>query len=356
MKTKNLCLFCPFFIRNPHTQVLLYLLLLHNVALLRHVETVQELLRGRENVSIYGSFDCGDYCQGSRELANSTREKEGGGHGERELITHLTDILVPHFAHLLDISRGLRHVLDRVTRQLQLILLVLARLDLDTGLHDDLAHNLLADEVADLDLVEARLGVLVDVDVDGEMGVHVAHLVLEALGHADDHVVDERAHRAQRGDVLARAMVQLDVDEALLGVGEVDGEMAEVLEELAAGALDGHEARLDDDLDCGRKRVCQRAAPVNSTVALSRAGGFPNAMRAPLVPLRRFLPRRMSQSSYPPTIFNFNSTGTHLNTLSIPLSHPLSERVIELTTLRHVKGLVGMNVLHLETLAGRVCR
>lgn len=207
---------------------------------------------------------------------------------ERGLITHLTDILVPHFAHLLDISRRLRHVLDRVTRQLQLILLVLARLDLDTRLHDDLADNLLADEVADLDLVEARLGVLADVDVDGEMGVHVAHLVLEALGHADDHVVDERAHRAQRGDVLARAVVQLDVDEALLGVGEVDGQMAEVLDELAAGALDGHKARLDDDLDCKRKRVCQRAAR-SIPRWLSRAGFFQMQCVPPVVPLQRFL-------------------------------------------------------------------
>lgn len=175
------------------------------------------------------------------------------------MITHLTDILVPHFAHLLDISRRLRHVLDRVTRQLQLILLVLARLNRHTRVHNDLANDLLANEVSDLDLEQASLGILADVDVDGEMGVHVAHLVLEALGDADDHVVDQGADCAEGSDILAGAVVELDVDEALLGVGEVDGEMGEVLDELAAGALDGHKARLDDDLDCKEERSALRS-------------------------------------------------------------------------------------------------
>ena len=46
--------------------------------------------------------------------------------------------------------------------------------------------------VPDLDLIKSSLVALVQVDVDGEMGVDVAHLVLEALGDADDQVVDER--------------------------------------------------------------------------------------------------------------------------------------------------------------------
>lgn len=207
-------------------------------------------------VSITCLCDYGSFASGVLPVPHGGRtagRAQAGG-----VITHLTDILVPHFAHLLDISRALGHVLDRVTRQLQLILLVLASLDLDTWLHDNLAHNLLADEVSDLDLVQAGLGVLVDVDVDGEMGVDVAHLVLEALGDADDHVVDQGADGAESSDILAGAVVELDVDEALLGVGEVDGEMAEVLDELAAGALDGHEARLDDDLDCKEREMSAR--------------------------------------------------------------------------------------------------
>ncbi len=46
----------------------------------------------------------------------------------------------------------------------------------------------------------------------GEMGIDVAHLVLEALGDADDQVVDEGADCAEGGDVLADAMVDLDAD------------------------------------------------------------------------------------------------------------------------------------------------
>jgi len=54
------------------------------------------------------------------------------------------------------------------------------------------------------------------------MGVYVAHLVLVALCHADDEVMDEGSHCPKRGDVFPRAMVQLDVDDVLLRVGEGD--------------------------------------------------------------------------------------------------------------------------------------
>jgi hypothetical protein len=84
-----------------------------------------------------------------------------------------------------------------------------------------------------LHIVQARLGVLLDIDVDGEVGVDVAHLVLEALGHADNQVVDDGAHGAQRGNRLARAMVQLNVDDVLLGARKADRQVAEVFGELA---------------------------------------------------------------------------------------------------------------------------
>jgi hypothetical protein len=65
------------------------------------------------------------------------------------------------------------------------------------------------------------------------MGIDVAHLVLEALGDTDDHVVDQSADGAESGDILASTVVQLNVDDILLWVGEVDCEMAQVLDELA---------------------------------------------------------------------------------------------------------------------------
>jgi hypothetical protein len=46
-------------------------------------------------------------------------------------------------------------------------------------------------DIPDLQVVEVGLLVLLDVDVDGEMGVDVAHLVLVALGDAGDEVLDD---------------------------------------------------------------------------------------------------------------------------------------------------------------------
>ena len=65
------------------------------------------------------------------------------------------------------------------------------------------------------------------------MGVYVTHLVLETLGNTDDHVVDERAHSSEASDLFAYSMVELNLNDVLLGTSETDGEMAKVLDELA---------------------------------------------------------------------------------------------------------------------------
>jgi hypothetical protein len=65
------------------------------------------------------------------------------------------------------------------------------------------------------------------------MCVDVSHLVLEALGNTDDQVVDESADCAEGGDVLAGTVVQFDLDDILLGVGEVDCQVVQVLGEFA---------------------------------------------------------------------------------------------------------------------------
>lgn len=116
-------------------------------------------------------------------------------------------------------------------------------------MHDDSSDDLLADEVSDLNLEQTSLGVLVHIYVDGEMCVDVSHLVLEALGDANDQVVDEGANCAEGSDVLAGTVVQLDLDNILLGVREVDGQMVQVLGELASRSFDGDKSRLDGDLD-----------------------------------------------------------------------------------------------------------
>ncbi len=88
-------------------------------------------------------------------------------------------------------------------------------------------------DVPDLNLEQVGLLVLLDVDVDGEMRVDVAHLVLETLGHTNDQVVDEGSDGSESSDVLAVSVVNLDADDTRLGRGEGDRQVAEVLDELA---------------------------------------------------------------------------------------------------------------------------
>jgi hypothetical protein len=67
----------------------------------------------------------------------------------REVVfsAYLSDILVSHFADLLDVCRALGNTLQRVAADDQLVLLRLGDLDFDTGLHHHSLDDLLADEV-----------------------------------------------------------------------------------------------------------------------------------------------------------------------------------------------------------------
>ena len=85
----------------------------------------------------------------------------------------------------------------------------------------------------DLNLVHSSLRVGVNVDVDWEMCVDVSHLVLESLGDANDHVVDDGTDSTEGSDGLARTVVHLNVDERLGGLREGNRDVAEVLGELA---------------------------------------------------------------------------------------------------------------------------
>lgn len=192
---------------------------------------------------------------------------------ERKTNTNLPDILVSHPADLLDVGSALGDTLEGVTAENELVLLGSGDGNLNTGLHDDLANDLLANEVSgkprvstislfptnnqlpcpphlpfslgggsfavrvldvpDLNLEKVGLLVLLNVDVDGEMRVDVAHLVLEALGDTDDQVVDEGSDCSESSDVLAVSVVDLDADDTGLGHGEGDRQVAEVLDELA---------------------------------------------------------------------------------------------------------------------------
>ena len=131
---------------------------------------------------------------------------------------------------------------------------------------DSTRTHLLAQEVTDLQCTAA---VLNDA-VDGEMGIDVSHLVLEALRYTDNQVVDEGSDGSESGDVLAGAVVDLNADDILLGAGEVDSQVAQVLGKLASGTLDGDIPRLDVDLDCiGDRMVSKYVWKVESIMKIA---------------------------------------------------------------------------------------
>ncbi len=65
------------------------------------------------------------------------------------------------------------------------------------------------------------------------MCVDISHLIFETLCDTDYQVVDESSNRAEGGDVLSGTVVQLNLDDILLGMREVDRQVVEVLGELA---------------------------------------------------------------------------------------------------------------------------
>ena len=87
--------------------------------------------------------------------------------------------------------------------------------------------------IPNLNLVQIGLLVLLNIDIDGEMGVDISHLVLEAFCNADDEVVDECSDRSEGSDALARAVVEFDINDVFGGVREGDGEMSEVFGEFS---------------------------------------------------------------------------------------------------------------------------
>ena len=65
------------------------------------------------------------------------------------------------------------------------------------------------------------------------MSVHVTHLILESLGDSNNQVVDKGLNSTQSSDILARAMVHLDVNNILVWVGEANRKVLAVLHKLA---------------------------------------------------------------------------------------------------------------------------
>lgn len=159
-----------------------------------------------------------------------------------DTIEELTQILLADVGGTLDLSGGEGDEGNVVTTELDLILDVGGTDVLDTLGDDDLADALLSEEVTDLDGVAAKG------DVDGEMRVDESHLVEEAAGHTDDHVVDVRADSTDACELgtLGEPKVNADLLADLL---QVHVDVLEVAGELTTGSLDGDATGLDLDID-----------------------------------------------------------------------------------------------------------
>lgn len=70
------------------------------------------------------------------------------------------------------------------------------------------------------------------------MRIHISQLVLKPLRHSHDEIVDDGADGAECSDGFSISVVHFDIDDVLFWVGEADGEMIEVFDEFASGALD----------------------------------------------------------------------------------------------------------------------
>ena len=60
------------------------------------------------------------------------------------------------------------------------------------------------------------------------MRIHVTHLVLVALGDANNQIVDDGLDSAEGSDILARAVVDLDLDDRFLGPREAHRDVREI--------------------------------------------------------------------------------------------------------------------------------
>ena len=109
-----------------------------------------------------------------------------------DTVQKLTNILVLNGGGLLDLGAGQRHLGDVNAGELDLILDVVGTGVLNTVEEVDSSHSLLTQKVADLHSLLAAGGNVGH--VDGKVSIAESHLVLVALGHASEHVVDVGRH------------------------------------------------------------------------------------------------------------------------------------------------------------------
>ena len=160
-----------------------------------------------------------------------------------DTVQELTDILVSSLTDLLNVGSVLRNLLDRVTRENNLILLSSGELNLNTLSDWDQSDLLVTQVVSDLDELLAIL--LNNVDVDREVRIDVSHLVLVTSGDTSDHVVNKRLNSSQCSNVLSVTVVDSDLDQLVVDLGESDIDVLQVLGQDTSWASDPDDSGLD---------------------------------------------------------------------------------------------------------------
>ena len=85
------------------------------------------------------------------------------------------------------------------------------------------------------------------------MRVDESHLVKEAAGDTDDHVVDVRADGTDASELGTLGEPKINAD-LLADLLQVHVDVLEVAGELTTGSLDGDATGLDLDIDCSLVR------------------------------------------------------------------------------------------------------
>ncbi len=167
--------------------------------------------------------------------------------GDVDSVEEFSQILITNVGALLDLRGRKTHKRDVVTAQLDLVLHV-GRSDVSDALQKlHLTHTLLPAEVADFDDVACER------NIDGEVAVHEAHLVDEALGDAHEHVIDVRADGSNACQLLAVGEPQVDANALGTNTTEVHVDVLEIADESASFTRDGDDASLDVNLDCANR-------------------------------------------------------------------------------------------------------
>lgn len=151
-------------------------------------------------------------------------------------VQELTNVLLLDQRGLVDEGGGPGHGLDVVAFQDQLVLLRRGILAAHSGLHVHSPQDLLTEEITDLD----QPAVVGGGDVDGEVSVDGPHLVLVAGRHALDHVLDVGADRADGGQLFSDPEPFHDDQLVFSLLLHVDLHVAKVPAEDSSRATDGH--------------------------------------------------------------------------------------------------------------------